>query len=215
MLLDELRRGAIRVGEVSTPAPSPFCGELVWKQTNTLMYADDTPPGRTRDQPARRPRAGARALRRRCGPRIDRRRWPRSFQAKLQRTAEGYAPRDSRELLDWVKERVLLPAAEWEALLDACARDSGLGREELLAPLAGKIVELTLGESRGMAAAESLPRCYAGGPRAGTRKRWRAAHRVAALLRTDRAGVRARARSGSPRISWTRFWRTWPRRSRW
>ena len=37
--------GTIRVGEVSTPAPSPFCGELLWKQTNTLMYADDAPPG--------------------------------------------------------------------------------------------------------------------------------------------------------------------------
>ncbi len=45
MVLDELSTGAIRVSEVHTDAPSPFCSELVWKQTNTLMYRDDTPRG--------------------------------------------------------------------------------------------------------------------------------------------------------------------------
>jgi ATP-dependent Lhr-like helicase len=41
ILLDELASGVIRIGEVSTPAPSPFCSELLWKQTGGLMYADD------------------------------------------------------------------------------------------------------------------------------------------------------------------------------
>ncbi len=44
LLLDELAAGVIRVSEASTASPSPFCGQLVWKQTNTLMYEDDTPP---------------------------------------------------------------------------------------------------------------------------------------------------------------------------
>jgi len=160
MVLDELRDGVIRVSEVSTPAPSPFCGELVWKQTNSLMYADDAQAGRT-ETSLRPDLVRELALSADVRPRID----PRlaaELQAKLQRTAPGYAPRDSRELLDWVKERVLLPPAEWEELMDACVRDSGMGREELLAPLAGKIAELTLGESRGIAAAESLPRVRRG-----------------------------------------------------
>jgi ATP-dependent Lhr-like helicase len=86
------------------------------------------------------------------------------FQEKLHRTAPGYAPRDSRELLDWVKERVLLPAEEWETLLDACVRDTGLSREQLLAPISGRIVEQAFGTrgSRCIAAAEFLPRLRRG-----------------------------------------------------
>lgn len=74
----------------------------------------------------------------------------REFQDKAQRTAEGYAPRDARELLDWVKERVVLPREEWQALLDACARDHGLDPAQAEETLRGKIVEHTLG-------AEGLP----------------------------------------------------------
>ncbi|MGA2977393.1 MAG: DEAD/DEAH box helicase [Spirochaetia bacterium] len=162
MLLEELAEGTIAVTEASTPAPSPFCGELVWRQTNSLMYADDTPPGPggtalrgdlVRElalSPDLRPRLASDAV--------------SGFQAKLQRTTEGYAPRDSRELLDWAKERVLLPREEWEALLDACARDYGLSLADLLDPLREKIVERSFG---GMGipcvlAAESLPRLERG-----------------------------------------------------
>jgi ATP-dependent Lhr-like helicase len=165
MLLDELASGIIGTTEVRTPAPSPFCGELVWRQTNSLMYADDAPPGAggtglradlVRElalSPDLRPRIPAELV--------------RTFQDKAQRTAEGYAPRDSRELLDWVKERVLIPAEEWEALLEACTRDFESSKEQLLAEVGGKIVERTFGSSIVIcvAAAEAAPRidrCLAG-----------------------------------------------------
>jgi ATP-dependent helicase Lhr and Lhr-like helicase len=158
MLLEELRDGAIRVGEVATHAPSPFCGELLWKQTNSLMYADDAPEGSGGTSlrgdlvrevaltPGLRPLIAADAA--------------VAFQGKLQRTAEGYAPRDARELLDWLKERILLPRGEWEALLAACARDFGLERKELEAALAAKIVERSFGDdaARCIVALEVLPR---------------------------------------------------------
>jgi len=161
-VLEELEAGIISVSEVSTPAPSPFCGELVWKQTNTLMYADDATQGHASTN-LRGDLVRELALSSDLRPRIDAGVMA-VFQAKLQRSAEGYAPRDSRELLDWVKERVVLPREEWESLLEACVRESGVPRDELLAPLAGKIVEHAFGTSGSscIVAAESLPRLRRG-----------------------------------------------------
>ena len=42
-LLDEIVSGQIRVTEATTAAASPFADGLIWKQTNTHMYEDDTP----------------------------------------------------------------------------------------------------------------------------------------------------------------------------
>ena len=42
-LLEEIRDGQIRFSEASTSAASPFAEGLIWKQTNTYMYADDSP----------------------------------------------------------------------------------------------------------------------------------------------------------------------------
>ena len=156
LVLDELHAGTIRVSEVTTSVPSPFCGELVWKQTNTLMYLDDTPPGSAATN-LRPDLVRELALSADVRPRLDPRQ-AAELQAKLQRTAAGYAPRDSRELLDWVKERVLLPVSEWDALLAACTRDSGVSRQDLLAPLDGKLQELGAADARVVAAAESVPR---------------------------------------------------------
>ena len=161
-VLGELEAGTIRVSEVTTPTPSPFCGELVWKQTNTLMYEDDAPQGHAATS-LRGDLVRELALSSDLRPRIDAG-VIAIFQAKLQRTAPGYAPRDSRELLDWVKERVVLPLGEWETLLSACTAETGIAREDLLAPLAGKIVEHSFGESGApcVAAAEILPRLRRG-----------------------------------------------------
>ena len=162
MLLEELASGAIRMSEVRTSAPSPFCGELVWRQTNSLMYADDTPPGKggtglradlVRElalSPDLRPRISADLV--------------SAFQAKAQRTAEGYAPRDSRELLDWVKDRLLIPVLEWEALLAACVRDFGGAKEQVLSEVGEKIVERRFASAlvSCVAAAETAPRIERG-----------------------------------------------------
>src|SRR5208337_3241505 len=156
MLLDELASGVIQAGEVSTPAPSPLCSSLLWKQTNSLMYADDTPPGAggtalrgelVRElalSPDLRPRLASKIL--------------AEFQAKRQRTAEGYEARDSRELLDWVKERIVLAHSEWQALLQSCARDYGSSPEALEEELRPKIVTRSFGDVSCVLAREALPR---------------------------------------------------------
>jgi len=151
-LLDELASGAIRVSETSPASPSPFCAELVWRQTNAYMYADDTPQGRGATA-LRADLVRELALSTELRPRIPAE-TAAAFQAKLQRTAEGYAPRDAREILDWLKERILVPRAEWDALLEASARDRGADRAELEAALSPKIVERAMA----VCARETLPR---------------------------------------------------------
>ncbi|MDP7112479.1 MAG: ATP-dependent helicase, partial [Myxococcota bacterium] len=42
-MLDEVRSGVISVRTVTTSSPTPFSANVVWKQTNELMYQDDTP----------------------------------------------------------------------------------------------------------------------------------------------------------------------------
>ena len=123
LLLDEVRTGQIRLTEATTKAASPFADGLIWKQTNTYMYEDDSPLAGKASRLSRdllKEVLFSTSLR----PRI-----PRglieTLEAKLQRTAPGYAPRSADDLLDWVKERSLIPEPEWQELLKAMERDSG------------------------------------------------------------------------------------------
>ncbi len=157
--LEELAAGKIRVSEVTTTKASPFAAALVWKQTNIAMYDDDTPlsgGGGVRQDLFQellrssqlRPRLAASLV--------------AELEAKLQRVARGYAPREGRELVEWVKERLLLPEGEWQALLAAFERDA---RGEATLPEAApelerRLLRLTLPASSepALAALETLPR---------------------------------------------------------
>ncbi|HSL85075.1 MAG TPA: helicase-related protein, partial [Thermoanaerobaculia bacterium] len=122
-LLEEVRAGAVAVRHARTEAPSPFASNLLWKQTNVLMYADDSPDAEGARGPAlRRDLLRELVFSSRLRPRVP----PAvvaELRGKLQRTAPGYAPRDADELLDWLRERLLLPAGEWRELLAAVERD--------------------------------------------------------------------------------------------
>jgi ATP-dependent helicase Lhr and Lhr-like helicase len=159
-LLDEVRAGEIRVREVTTSSPSPFAGNVVWKQTSDLMYADDVPLGGkptglkadlVRElvfSPNLRPRIPAAIV--------------EQFTAKLQRTWPGYAPRAARDLLDWVVERVVLGVREWDALLAAMQRDHDLEIGEAVAEVADRLVTIRgVGDVDLVCALETLPRLAA------------------------------------------------------
>ncbi len=100
--------------------PSPLAAGLVWRRTNELMYEDDM-PGARRGATVRgdllreialggeRPRIAARLA--------------EEFRRKVQRLLPGYAPQTPTELLEWVKERLFLPLAEWDELLAVLERD--------------------------------------------------------------------------------------------
>jgi ATP-dependent Lhr-like helicase len=142
-LLAEMAAGEIRVGECSTPAPSPFCSGVLWRETNALMYEDDSPRtagGTSLSGDLVREIVLSADLR----PRVDAS-LAAELAARLGRTAEGWSPRGGVELLEWLKERVAIPAGAWDELLAACERDHGIPIAELLAALADRIGERTFG----------------------------------------------------------------------
>ena len=157
-LLAECESGAITWSECFRETPSPFAQSISWRQISKYMYQDDTPNGHT----GSRLRADllqevvfSPGLRPALDPALVAR-----FLAKRQRLAPGYAPSTPRDLLDWVKERLLIPLPEWQALLQAAQRDGELNEEQLLHGLAGKLALLhpVAGNVPLVTAVESLPR---------------------------------------------------------
>jgi len=149
LVLGELERGEIRWSEVSTSRASPLAANVLWKQTNRLMYEDDVPEdalssGLRRDllqelvySSQLRPRLPS-AL-------VDR------FERKLQRVYPGYAPQTARDLTDWARERVVLTGREWQELL--AAMGAALETEEhsldaLVVSASERLVRVRGGESR-------------------------------------------------------------------
>ncbi|OPY65303.1 MAG: ATP-dependent RNA helicase DbpA [Syntrophorhabdaceae bacterium PtaU1.Bin034] len=157
-LLDEVRAGQIRLTEATTTTASPFADGLIWKQTNTYMYEDDT------SRSGKSSRLSAELLKEVLFSASLRPRIPRnlveSLEAKLQRTASGYAPRSADDLLDWAKERLLIPKAEWEKLLNAVERDHELPVAEAIGPIKDKLLSIRMPRaSTGMVCAlENLDR---------------------------------------------------------
>ncbi|MFZ5573140.1 MAG: DEAD/DEAH box helicase [Thermodesulfobacteriota bacterium] len=158
MLLDELTEGRIALGETVTTAASPFAAGLIWQQTNMYMYKDDAPEFSRKsslEDDLIREVATAAFLR----PRI-----PSSLiqalERKLQRTAPGYSPASAVELLDWVRERGLIPEDEWLVLLAAMERDHGLSSPELMGGIGHKLMRMKApGSSLSVIGAlENLPR---------------------------------------------------------
>ena len=141
-LLDEVRSGRIKIAETTTTAASPFCDGLIWKQTNTYMYEDDM-PGSGKASRLSQELIKEVLFSSRLRPRI-----PEALiatlTAKLQRTAPGYAPRSADDLLDWVKERLFIPAAEWQTLIEAIERDGEMVVTEALTVIRNKIVAIRL-----------------------------------------------------------------------
>jgi ATP-dependent Lhr-like helicase len=117
--LDEIADGRVAVRHVRTETPSPFTAQVAWKQTNELMYEDDVPTARAETRPDLvREMALASHLRPRISPAL-----ASDLQTRLHRLAPGWSPRGTVELLEWIKERVLIPHREWVELLEAIHRD--------------------------------------------------------------------------------------------
>jgi ATP-dependent Lhr-like helicase len=157
--LAEVRDGRIEVRHVHTDTPSPFTSQVLWRQTNQLMYEDDRALGR--DPGSIRPDlvrelVFASHLR----PRLPRHLID-SLQAKLQRTAPGYAPRSGQELLHWVKERLLVPTDEWIRLLESMERDHGVSVTQELDIVDDRLLGLALDGGpapTAVSAVEAVPR---------------------------------------------------------
>jgi ATP-dependent Lhr-like helicase len=157
-MIEEVQTGTIRISETVTRAASPFAGNLVWKQTNKYMYEDDTPvlakesalrPDLIKEllfSSHLRPKIPAEVI--------------RVLDSKLKRTAPGYAPGSAIELLDWVKERLLVPEPEWKELASAIRRDHAEDAGAWLASEAKKLFWVTWPGVRRplLCALEALPK---------------------------------------------------------
>ncbi len=140
-LLAELETGEITWSEVHTLAPSPFAATMNWRQLNEYVYLDDTPSARLHSQlnaDLLREVVFSPDLRPAIDPAVIAR-----FVEKRQRLAPDYAPATPRDLLDWTKERLLIPRDEWHALLAAMARDHGLDPDAVTRELSAKLTPLT------------------------------------------------------------------------
>jgi ATP-dependent Lhr-like helicase len=138
--LKELASGVIAWSGVKTAHPSPFAGSDWWRQVSKYMYMDDRPladrVSRLREslirevilQPGLRPTVSPELVKR--------------FEAKRQRLSPGYSPATGRELLDWVKERLLIPRGEWDLLLGGMQRDHGLDPDSFLGDLKDKLIRI-------------------------------------------------------------------------
>ena len=136
-LLGELARGEIAVSQVQCSSPSPFAQGVSWVQINQAVYADDSPSTEARS--ALRADVIRDALTSaRLRPLLEAE-LIAEVTSKLQRTAPGYAPRGAREVLDWLKERWVVPEGEWRELLEAMHRDQGLEPAALLADLGTRL----------------------------------------------------------------------------
>jgi ATP-dependent Lhr-like helicase len=139
-VLTELESGLVRWSEVNTSYPSPMAQHIVWRQTNQYMYMGDEPAGQMvsnlRDDLIRHVVLTP-DLRPTISPEL-----VTQFEQKRQRLAPGYSPEEPRELVDWVKERVAIPEAEWQALLDAMQRDHGIDLDGLLKAVDDRLMKI-------------------------------------------------------------------------
>ena len=139
-LLAELETGLISWTETATSQPSPLARAVAFAQINDYMYRTDEPgsavsSGLRRDlleEVVRSP-----GLRPAIDPELARR-----FSQKARRLHPGYSPSDPRDLVDWVKERLLIPADEWADLLAAMARDHGIDPKEIQAQTCWRLVRI-------------------------------------------------------------------------
>ncbi|MFH1488247.1 MAG: DEAD/DEAH box helicase [Pseudomonadota bacterium] len=139
-VLSELESGTITWSEARTTRPSPMARTMAWRQINEYMYTGDEPlsekPSRLRVNLLRdlvfMPEMRPAILRSTV----------EKFEDKRRRISAGYSPSSARDLVDWVRERVILPASEWERLLEAMHGDHGAPSKEWSAAAGEKLVRL-------------------------------------------------------------------------
>ncbi len=161
-ILGELESGLITWSETRTSRPSPMAQAVTWGQINQYMYRDDGSPSGKRSKlrrnllrdvvhfPGLRP-----AVTREIADR---------FEHKRQRLSPGYSPASLRDLVDWVKERVVIPESEWDHLTEVMKQDHGEQVEEWLESAGNRLTRIVHKQSNNslIVALERLPQIIHG-----------------------------------------------------
>ena len=117
-LLDDIGSGALSIDFFTTSQASPFSKELTWAETNTLMYEYDERPDLASSGPSLSDKIIAEALGSSASRPPLKTDLVEDFCSRLRREIAGWAPDDELTLCEWVKERIAIPADEWEKLLN-------------------------------------------------------------------------------------------------
>lgn len=117
LMLKEIEHGEIRITEATTGSPSPFAQSVAWDQINTYMYMSDTPKSNKRSN-LREDLLREVVFSDDIRPTVTRA-LADQFTRTRQRLDDAFLPRDVDDLEDWIKERCVLPIAEWQALIAA------------------------------------------------------------------------------------------------
>jgi len=136
-ILTELESGEISWSAISRSHPSPMGMSGSWRQINEYMYRDDS-PAQTAQSALREDLISSLLTSPGFQPDFSED-LIIQFESKRKRETKGYAPQTPRELLDWVIERVMIPAVEWERLLTQMKTEYQLSDQDVLAPLAAKL----------------------------------------------------------------------------
>jgi ATP-dependent Lhr-like helicase len=137
----ELESGAIAVTEIRTASASPMARGSSFKQINAYMYRGDQPRGDGRSR-LRSDLIDQLLFDAQLRPDLPAALCAR-FEDKRRRLFPGYAVRDPDELLDWVKERGLVPRDEWEQMLALAASELAVSpadiERDLVEPVRAKL----------------------------------------------------------------------------
>jgi ATP-dependent Lhr-like helicase len=134
-VLEDFASGALSYDFFTTRQASPFSKELTWAETNILMYEYDERPDLVSNGPSLSDKVIAEALGNAAARPPLKADLVEDFCSRLRREIVGWAPDDELTLSEWVKERIAIPAREWEKLLqcvsaellDAIHSDKSLG----------------------------------------------------------------------------------------
>ena len=138
-VLDELHTGKIVISECTTKKASPFCGNIIFRQINQFMYDDDSPLSKQKSNLSDDLIKEIMVSHLRPQIPID---IIRVLSQKLKQTFPGYAPGSTQDLLDLIKDRLIIPESEWLELIFRVEQENGLPREDLVAALKEKLMKI-------------------------------------------------------------------------
>ncbi|MCL2764966.1 MAG: DEAD/DEAH box helicase [Treponema sp.] len=116
-LISSINSGGINLSFFHTNNPSPFSRDIVRQETNAFMYEYDERSDLAASKSATlSDRAIEDAISNASLRPVLKTAAVDSFVSRLRREIQGYAPDDALSLNEWVKERIAIPADEWETL---------------------------------------------------------------------------------------------------
>lgn len=141
LVLEEISSGTIKVTECFTLSPSPMAGSVSWQQISHHMYADDSFPlikSSQLSQDLFHDAVFDKGLRPAVPQHII-----DLFEKKRQLLLPGYAPSPGLELVEWVKERQIIPQSEWNDLITAVMSTYPISRQECLNSMGENLIQIS------------------------------------------------------------------------